>query len=70
LLIIPSRDDSGQVLLNILLEEYFMDKESAQQTIQALPDVFKAQAEIMYGLNPKTFYYQVKEIGQNNDNTL
>jgi len=70
LLIIPSRDDSNQVLLNILLEEYFMDKESAQQTIQALPDVFKAQAEIMYGLNPKTFYYRVKEISQNNDNTL
>ena len=70
LLIIPSRDDSNQVLFNILLEEYFMDKESAQQTIQALSDVFKAQAEILDGLNPKTFYYRVKEIGQNNDNTL
>ena len=70
LLIIPSRDDSDQVLMNILLEEYFKNKEAAQQTVQALPDVFKAQAEILYGLNPKIFYYQVKQIDKNNDNTL
>ena len=70
LLIIPSRDDSDQVMMNILLEEYFMNKEAAQETIQALPDVFKAQAEILYGLNPKIFYYQVKQIDKNNDNTL
>jgi type II secretory pathway predicted ATPase ExeA len=61
LVIIPSRDESGQVLMNILLEEYFMDTESAQKAIQALPSVITAQAEALHGLSPATFYYQMKK---------
>jgi hypothetical protein len=61
LLIIPSRGDSDKVLLNILLEEYFMDKKSAQQAIQYLPGEIKKQAETLHGLDPGIFYYQVKQ---------
>ena len=61
LVIIPSRDESGQVLMNILLEEYFMDTESAQKAIQALPSIITAQAEALHGLSPATFYYQMKK---------
>jgi general secretion pathway protein A len=61
LVILPSRDESGQVLMNILLEEYFMDTESAQKAIQALPSVITAQAEALHGLSPATFYYRMKK---------
>jgi len=67
LVIIPSRDDSGQVLMNILLEEYFMDKESAQKAIQNLPPAITAQAEALHGLDPATFYYRVKQKDSMND---
>ena len=59
LLIIPSRDNSGQVLMNILLEEYFVDKASAQKAIHALSDEISAQAQALHGLSPATFYYQL-----------
>jgi len=61
LVVIPSRNDSGQVLMNILLEEYFMDKESAQKAILNLPAAITVQAEALHGLNPATFYYRVKQ---------
>ncbi len=61
LVIIPSRDDSGQVLMNILLEEYFMAKESAQKAINALPALIKPQTEALHGLSPATFYYRMKQ---------
>jgi len=69
LLIIPSRDDSGQVLMNILLEEYFMDKESAQKAIHALPGAITAQAAALHGLDPATFYYELKRNEQKKDET-
>ena len=61
LLIIPSRDDSGRVLMNILLEEYFVDKESAQKGINALPAEISAQVQALHGLSPATFYYRLKQ---------
>ncbi|NOQ41321.1 MAG: hypothetical protein GQ563_02310 [Desulfuromusa sp.] len=61
LLIIPSRDESGRVLMNILLQKYFMDKESAQKAIQVLPGISTAQAEALHGLNPAEFYYRMKQ---------
>ena len=61
LVIIPSRNESGQVLMNILLEDYFMDKESALKAIQALPSVIITQAEALHGLSPETFYYRMKQ---------
>jgi type II secretory pathway predicted ATPase ExeA len=60
LLIIPSKGDSGKVLFNILLEEYFLNKESAQHAIQDLPGEIKTQAETLHGLERETFYYRVK----------
>ncbi|MBW2484886.1 MAG: AAA family ATPase [Deltaproteobacteria bacterium] len=61
LLIIPSRDDNGQIIMNILLEEYFVDNESAQKAIQALPRAITAQGKVLHGLNPATFYYRLKQ---------
>jgi len=61
LLIIPSRDDRGRVLMNILLEEYFVDKESAQKAIQALSAEISAQSQALHGLSPAVFYYRLKE---------
>jgi len=69
LVIIPSRGDSGPVLMNILLEEYFTDKESAQKAIHALPAAIAGQAEALYGLNPATFYYRLKQAEQKNNET-
>lgn len=61
MLIIPSRADSGQLLMNILLEEYFMDQASAQKAIQDLPAAITDQAEALHGLNPVTYYYRIKQ---------
>jgi hypothetical protein len=61
MLIIPSRGDSGQLLMNILLEEYFMDQASAQKAIQGLPAAITDQAEALHGLNPATYYYRIKQ---------
>jgi hypothetical protein len=47
--------------MNILLEDYFMDKESALKAIQALPSVLTTQAEALHGLSPETFYYRMKQ---------
>ena len=69
LVIIPSRDDSGQVLMNILLEEYFMDKESAQKAINALPALIKPQTEALHGLSPATFYFRMKQIDEKYNET-
>jgi len=61
MLIIPSRDNSGHVLMNILLEEYFVNKESAQKAMQDLSAEIAAQPQVLYGLSPATFFYQLKE---------
>jgi len=69
MVIIPSRKESGQVLMNILLEEYFMDKESALKAIQALPSIITNQAEAMHGLSPAAFYYRMNQNEQMNKET-
>jgi len=61
LLIIPSRADSDQFLMNILLEEYFMDEEAAQKAINALSSEITEQTEALHGLNPNIFYYRMKQ---------
>ena len=61
MLIIPSRADNGQLRMNILLEEYFMDQTSAQKAIQALPAEVTDQAEAPHGLSPATYYYRIKQ---------
>ena len=60
LLIIPSRDDTGRVLFNVLLQEYFMDKQSAQTALNELPGSIKVDAKALQGLNSNTFYYLTK----------
>ena len=60
MLIIPSRDDTGRVLFNVLLLEYFMDKQSAQTALNELPDSITVDAKALHGLNSNTFYYWTK----------
>ena len=60
MLIIPSRDDTGRVLFNVLLQEYFMDKQSAQTALNELPDSITVDAKALQGLNSNTFYYWTK----------
>ncbi len=61
LVIIPSRDDSGQVRMNVLMEEYFKDEDSAQQAIDVLPPAVTPRVEALHGLDPAIFYYRVKQ---------
>jgi type II secretory pathway predicted ATPase ExeA len=60
MLIIPSKVGNGQTRMNILLEEFFMNEESAQKAIQGLPSAFIEQAEALHGLSAATFYYRMK----------
>jgi general secretion pathway protein A len=60
MLIIPSRDDTGRVLFNVLLQEYFMDKQSAQTALNELPGSITVDAKALHGLNSNTFYYWTK----------
>jgi hypothetical protein len=50
--------------MNILMEEYFMDKDSAQKGIGSLPAAITGQAEAIQGLNPAIFYYRMQESGR------
>ena len=61
MLIIPAKAGNGKIGMSILLEEFFMDKESAQKAIQALPAAFSDQAEALHGLNAATFYYRMTQ---------
>jgi hypothetical protein len=47
--------------MNILLEEHFMDNESAQKAIKALPALTTPQTEALHGLSPATFYYRMQQ---------
>ena len=60
MLIIPSRDDDGRILFNVLLQQYFTDKESAQATVRQLPDSITGVARILEGLDPNKYYYWTK----------
>ena len=60
MLIIPSRDSAGRILFNVLLEEYFMDNQSAQTALNELPASITVDAEALHGLDSNTFYYWTK----------
>ena len=61
MLIIPSRDNTGRVIFNVLLQKYFMDKQSAQTALNDLPDSITADAKILHGLDSNTYYYWTKQ---------
>ena len=61
LLIIPSKTANGQIIMNILLEEYFKDEPSSQKAIQTLPPEIAATAEAVHGLDPAIYYYREKQ---------
>ncbi len=61
LLIVPARDENGRLFMNVLLEEYFADKISAEKAVQELPAVMVSRAEVLHGLNRATFYYRTKD---------
>lgn len=60
MLIIPSRENSDQVVMNILLQEFFPEKESAEKAVRDIHNEISAKAEIVHGLNPAFFYYEVE----------
>jgi len=61
MLIIPSRNDKGQVLFNVLLQHYFADEQSARSAINELPASVTVDARPLNGLNPNTYYYWTKQ---------
>ena len=61
MLIIPSRDNAGRVLFNVVLQKYFMDERSAQKTINELPGSITTDAKVLHGLDSNTFYYWTKQ---------
>ena len=60
MLIIPSRDNAGRVLFNILLQEHFTDEQSAQTALNELPDSITVDVKALHGLDSNTFYYWTK----------
>ncbi|KPK31572.1 MAG: hypothetical protein AMK70_12290 [Nitrospira bacterium SG8_35_1] len=60
MLIIPSRNSSGQVLFNVLLESYFADEGAARTAINGLPASITSDAVPLQGLDPNIFYYWMK----------
>ena len=61
MLIIPSRDNAGRVLFNVVLQKHFMDEQSAQKAISELPNSITIDAKVLHGLNSNTFYYWTKQ---------
>lgn len=61
MLIIPSRNDRGQVLFNVLLQNYFTDEQAARAAINDLPVSVVMDAKVLEGLNPATYYYWTKQ---------
>ena len=61
MLIIPSRNSSGQVLFNVLLEDYFADEQAALAAINELPASITSDAKSLHGLDPNIFYYWMKQ---------
>jgi general secretion pathway protein A len=61
MLIIPSRDNAGRVIFNVLLQKYFMDNQSAQTELNNLPESITADAKILHGLDSNTYYYWTKQ---------
>jgi nucleoid-associated protein YgaU len=61
MLIIPSRDNAGRVLFNVVLQKHFMDEQSAQKTISELPNSITIDAKVLHGLDSNTFYYWTKQ---------
>lgn len=61
LLIIPSMNEKGQVIFNVLLQHYFTDEQSARAAISDLPASVNADVKAIHGLNPETYYYWTKQ---------
>jgi len=61
MLIIPSRNAKGQLLFNVLLQNYFNDEQSAQTVINGLPASLTANAKTLHGLDTNTYYYWTKQ---------
>lgn len=61
MLIIPSMDNTGRVIFNVLLQEYFKDEISAQDAINRLPGSIAVNVRPLHGLDPGTYYYWTKQ---------
>ena len=61
MLIIPSRNNTGQVFFNVLLQSNFADEQSAKAAINGLPASITSGAKPLHGLDPNIFYYWTKQ---------
>jgi general secretion pathway protein A len=61
MLIIPSRGDAGQIVFNVLLQEYFDDKQTALKAINKLPASISSEARALQGLDSSIYYYWMKQ---------
>jgi general secretion pathway protein A len=63
MLIIPSRNDAGEIYYNIVLQEFYTDQQTAQDKINSLPASVTADAKAIHGLDSNTYYYWTKQEG-------
>jgi len=63
MLIIPSRNNAGEIFYNIVLQEYYTDQQTAQDKISSLPASVAADAKAIHGLDSNTYYYWTKQGG-------
>jgi general secretion pathway protein A len=63
MMIVPSNDTAGNILYNIVLQEYHADQEEAQAKIRTLPASITADAKAIHGLDSNTYYYWTKHGG-------
>lgn len=58
MIIIPGHGEAERIEFTILLEQYYLDRETAQSAIAALPGELKTEAEIVVGLDRNRNYFQ------------
>ena len=58
MLIIPVRGPSGELGFAILLEGYFLNRETAAAAVAALPPSLASEAKILFGLNRNRAYFR------------
>jgi hypothetical protein len=63
MLIIPSKNNAGEVLYNVILQEYYTDQQAAQDKISSLPASVTADAKAIHGLDSNSYYYWTEQGG-------
>ena len=61
MLIIPSWTSQGAMRYNIILQEFFLDKNAAERKARELPDAIFSNVRILEGLDRDKYFYRHKE---------